>query len=374
MKAVIVNCFDTYEDRVDLVHEFLKKRNYDVTVIHSDFRHFKKVHREDLKEDFIFVKSNPYYKNLSVDRLSSHYKYAKNAFKIVEDIKPDLLYVFIPPNSLSKFAADYKKKNNNVKLIFDLIDLWPETMPIGKAKNFPPFTFWGAMRDRSFKYADLIITECDLYRTVLQDAIREIKNETLYLAKKNVDIMSNPNISEEEVHLAYLGSINNIIDIPKIKKIVEALNRKKPTTIHIIGDGESKSVLISEINKTGAKIVDYGKVYDPQAKQDIFNICHFGLNIMKDSVCVGLTMKSVDYFQHGLPILNNIQSDTEELVRKYKIGFNITDNNIEAVTKKIVETSAEDLQKTQNLTREVFKAYFSQISFEMKLGNILKGI
>lgn len=34
MKAVIVNCFDTYEDRVDLFHEFFKGQGYDVTVIH----------------------------------------------------------------------------------------------------------------------------------------------------------------------------------------------------------------------------------------------------------------------------------------------------------------------------------------------------
>ena len=143
MKAVIVNCFDTYEDRVDLVHEFFKEQGYDVTVIQSDFRHFKKIHREEPKEDFIFVKSKPYYKNLSVSRLSSHYKYAGDAFKIVEELKPDLLYTFVPPNSLAKFATSYKQRHEEIKLIFDLIDLWPETMPIGKAKKFPPFTFWG---------------------------------------------------------------------------------------------------------------------------------------------------------------------------------------------------------------------------------------
>lgn len=35
---------------------------------------------------------------------------------------------------------------------------------------------------------------------------------------------------------------------------------------------------------------------------------------MKPDVCVGLTMKSVDYFRHDLPILNNIPADTAELV------------------------------------------------------------
>ncbi|HZJ91151.1 MAG TPA: hypothetical protein VFC89_05795, partial [Oscillospiraceae bacterium] len=306
MKAVIVNCFDTYEDRVDLVHEFFKKQGYDVTVIQSDFRHFKKVHREEPKEEFIFVKSKTYYKNLSVARLSSHYKYAYDAFKIVEEIKPDLLYTFVPPNSLAKFAASYKQRHQDVKLILDIIDLWPESMPIGKAKKFPPFTFWGAMRDKSLKYADLVITECDLYQSVLSDSLKGVRTETVYLAKREIDVVSNPQLCEDDIHLAYLGSINNIIDIPKIKEIIGTINKVKPVTLHIIGDGESKQVLIDAARAGGATVEYHGTVYDPQEKQDIFDKCHFGLNIMKSSVCVGLTMKSMDYFQHGLPIINNI--------------------------------------------------------------------
>jgi len=50
-KVVIVNCFDTYEDRVDLIHEFFREKGYEVTVIQSDFRHFKKNYRDDSKKD-----------------------------------------------------------------------------------------------------------------------------------------------------------------------------------------------------------------------------------------------------------------------------------------------------------------------------------
>ena len=48
MKVAIVNCFDTYEDRVDLLYEFFIEQGHNVTVIHSDFRHFKKEHRKDI--------------------------------------------------------------------------------------------------------------------------------------------------------------------------------------------------------------------------------------------------------------------------------------------------------------------------------------
>lgn len=370
MKAVIVNCFDTYEDRVDLVHEFFKEQGYDVIVIQSDFRHFKKVHREEPKEDFIFVKSKPYYKNLSVPRLSSHYKYAGDAFKIVEELKPDLLYTFVPPNSLAKFAASYKKKHKEVKLILDLIDLWPETMPIGKAKKFPPFTFWGAMRDKSLKYADLVITECDLYQSVLGDALKGVKTETVYLAKREIDVVSNPQLSEDEIHLAYLGSINNIIDILKIKEIIETIKKVKPVTLHIIGDGESKQELIDAAKAGGATVEYHGKIYDPQKKQDIFDKCHFGLNIMKDSVCVGLTMKSIDYFQHGLPIINNIPGDTAAIIEKYGVGINCKSIsfNIELIKQS---NSVIKMHRVKMNAIGLYNSSFSSDAFNTKMSLIL---
>ena len=323
MKVAIVNCFDTYEDRVDLLYEFFIGHGHNVTVIQSDFRHFKKEHRKDSKEGFIFVGSRPYYKNMSAARLYSHYKFAEDAFKVVEKIKPDLLYTLVPPNSLARSAAKYKQNHKDVKLIFDLIDLWPETMPIGKIKKLPLFAFWKEMRDISLKFADFVILECDLYKTVLGDTLNGINTETLYLAKKDINITSTPILSEDEIHLAYLGSINNIIDIPKIKEIIVAINEIKPVTLHIIGDGENREKLISAVEHAGASVVYHGKIYDPQSKQDIFDKCHFGLNIMKSSVCVGLTIKSVDYFQHGLPIINNIPGDTTEIINKYKVGINI---------------------------------------------------
>ncbi|MBT2678817.1 hypothetical protein J7E38_07355 [Bacillus sp. ISL-35] len=372
MKAVIVNCFDTYEDRINLLYEFFKNTGHDITVIQSDFRHFKKIHRTDIKTDFVFVKSKPYFKNLSIARLSSHYFFAKQAFKIVEDINPDLLYVIIPPNSLAKFASQYKRKNKKVKLIFDLIDLWPETIPLGKVKSMPPFTFWGMMRDKSIKFADIIITECNLYQAVLENVLKGSKTKTVYLAKRDINVVSSPSLTKDEMNLCYLGSINNIIDIPKIKEIVESFSKYKSTTLHIIGDGESKGSLIEEVKKAGAKVEYHGKIYDPQQKQNIFDKCHFGLNIMKDTVCVGLTMKSIDYFQHGLPIINNIKADTTEIVKQHKVGVNLSEINLNELANEVSNMDLEEYYEMRRNATKVFDELFSKRAFEGKINLLLE--
>lgn len=372
MKAVIVNCFDTYEDRVDLVHDFFKEHGFEVTVIQSDFRHLNKVKRIEKKNDFIFVESKTYYNNMSVKRMTSHYDFAKSAFQIVEDLFPHLLYVMVPPNSLARFAAQYKRKHQNVKLVFDLIDLWPETMPVGKVKELPPFSFWGAMRNSALKYADYVLVECDLYREVLKKQLIGIRAETLYLAKREAEAFRHPMLSEEEIHLCYLGSINNIIDITKITTLVSEINKIKPVTLHIIGDGESKDILINEVKDTGAIIEYHGKVYDSQQKQEIFDQCQFGLNIMKDTVCVGLTMKSIDYFQAGLPIINSIKADTARLVDKYKIGINAINENLEDVAEKIAKADLEELFVMRENSYKLFDSIFSVEAFNTKLDRVMK--
>ncbi|WP_442636924.1 glycosyltransferase [Rossellomorea marisflavi] len=370
MKVALVNCFDTYEDRVDLIRNFFIQKDHEVTVVQSNFRHFRKEIRKESKKDFVFIKTKPYYKNLSGARLNSHYSFAKDAFKKIEEIKPDLLYVLIPPNSLAKLAANYKKKNKQVKLVFDLIDLWPETMPVGKVENIPPFTLWKSLRNSNLQYADEVITECDLYQSVLKNTLNGVSTNTIYLAKEGLEISQEPNLASDQINLCYLGSINNIIDISRIKRIVEETHKIKNTTVHIIGDGEKRVALINEIKSTGAKVEYYGKIYNSEEKQKIFNMCHFGLNIMKESVCVGLTMKSMDYFQAGLPILNTIKSDTYNIVRENHIGFNINDHNIEDVVKHIDEMDMSEFLLMRANTKKVFNGLFSITAFNRSMQDI----
>lgn len=85
-------------------------------------------------------------------------------------------------------------------------------------------------------------------------------------------------------------------------------------TVHVIGDGEKCPQLLQALKDAGAEVDWRGVVYDEAEKHAVMSCCHFGFNLMKPDVCVGLTMKSVDYFRHDLPILNNIPADTAELV------------------------------------------------------------
>lgn len=360
-KVCIINCFDTYEHRVDLICNYFKSIGAIVKVITSNYRHIEKCVREDDKENYVFVDTLPYNKNLSVKRLKSHRKLSKKIFRLIENDTFDLLWVLVPPNSFVCDAAKYKAKNGKTKLIFDLIDLWPETMPITKYKSFPPFSWWRMIRDNNLDSADKIVTECDLYHKKIPKKV-QTKLHTIYLARELKEFNSSVNVPVDRISLCYLGSINNIIDISGIAKLIRSINSIKPVELHIIGDGEKREEFIKTCETAGATVWYHGKIYNTIDKQKIFDSCHYGLNFMKDSVCVGLTMKSMDYFEGGLPIINNIHGDTWELISKYQIGFNITD--LDKVLKY-------DVSIRKNV-REFFEKNFSIECFNKKIEKLLQ--
>lgn len=362
MKAVIVSSSYSYLERTELLAEAYKSKGYDTTIIMTDFIHASKTFVKETKKGFVFIKTRPYYKNLSAQRLYSHYKFAKDAFAKVREMEVDLLHVLIPANSLAKEANEYKKSHPNVKLYLDFIDLWPETMPINRFKNTIPFRLWKNLRDNNIEGTEAIYCECDLYKKVL-DVENNNHYKTLYWAKNNGAMESHPNLSEQHIDLCYLGSINNIIDMDLIVEMCNKINCCKPTTLHIIGAGEKKEEFLNLLRTHGIDVHDYGTIYDDSEKQKIFDQCHFGLNIMKSTVCVGLTMKSLDYFRAQLPIINSIKGDTASFVEQYKIGFNDYKDYVEIME----EMTTEDYLLMRRNVKQLYEEKFTKSAFLMQL-------
>lgn len=355
MNIVIVNCFDTWEHRVDLLYKVLEKAGHKVRVLQSDYRHIDKIRRSGCRPDYRFFMARPYRKNISFSRLCSHAGLSKDIFAFVEEHEAaiDLLWVLAPPNSFVKEAGDIKRRHGHICLIIDLIDLWPETMPVGIIKHLPVFKLWKKLRDDNLRQADMVTVECNLYKRVLAKTARDLHIETLYLAREDQGYEPHLNLPEKKTSLCYLGSINNIIDIHIIRKIIRQFAKQQPVILHIIGDGEKKDELAGAAEAAGAQVVCHGKVYDRNKKQQIFDSCHYGLNIMKKSVCVGLTMKSMDYFEFGLPVINNIQGDTWDAVEEYGVGINWNGKCIPDI----------DINRARKKSRNFFEKYLSEKAF-----------
>ncbi len=364
--AILVSCTNHYNERMYVFDDFLSSNGYKTQYISSNFHHIKKIPFKCDIEGVHQISVRPYKKNLSIDRILSHRDFAKNLYKYLENLpqEPAIIVSEIPPNFIAKYLAKYKKHHPNVKLVLDIFDLWPETFPtsnlIKKALS-PAFWVWKSLRDCNLSKADLITTECNMYNSVLSKQLQGLNHQTVYLCRPQTTYFETADApSDNTVELCYLGSMNNIIDIDTIADLTGEISKLKNVRVHIIGEGEKKEAFIEKLRSVGAEVVFYGAVYDTVEKQHIFNKCHFGINMMKSTVCIGLTMKSLDYFAAGLPILNTVSGDTESLVINRKIGINVDTANLAKTAKEVIQHGIENNNEMRKNVLNLFNEQFCQ--------------
>lgn len=375
--AIIVTPFDnySYDVRVKFIERIFKHRGYNTLIISANFDHRLKQDYKSHREGLELINVPKYKKNLSFMRIWSHRIFAKECVKKVDTLKPDILYVSGPPNFLYFYFSKFKNKNKNTKLIYEIGDMWPETLPFEHKKKLLlalPLNIWSQLRNKNLYNSDYIIFQCNLFRNLIKNEVEILKEKTIYMCKEaNEQSMYIEQLSIESLNIIYLGSINNIIDIDFITEITKRMLKTKSICIHIVGDGENREYLLKELLNIGAEVKYHGVLYKEYDKWKVFKKCHFAFNIMKKSVCVGVTMKSIDYLEANIPLINNILYDTADIINKYNCGYNVNFDNMEAVADQITKMDMEQIYQMKKNTKQVYEKYFSVQSFNTAFNEVL---
>lgn len=367
-RALLISCFNWYKGRLDSVRDVLIDKGYDVKVLIADFDHIRKTSIQKKYTECTYVKVPEYRNNLSISRMRSHIVFGQWAKRFLKNYQPDLIYLQIPPNNTAVHCLRYKRSNPQTKYLIDLIDLWPESVPLGKLLQMPPAWIWKKIRDDSLKAADHVFAECMLYQKRLKNVLDPNRTSTLYLYKEQSEeerelvkeLVKKRTVTEKCLSFAYLGSINNIVDIDNICRVLnECCNVGIKVTIEIIGDGESRREFLKRAEAAGADVHYHGVVYDEIEKIKILTPCDYAFNMMKKTVAVGLTIKSIDYLSYGLPLINNIKGDTWKMVEEegvgvnYKMGYETSDFLRILLEMKTDEVRAYDVY-LKHFTRQKF--------------------
>lgn len=357
MKCVCISCFDAYETRFKYVINYLVARGDEVKYLVGDFDHYLKQYRVDGREDTHYIHVKSYKKNLSVARLVSHSKFAKKALKEVKRYKPDLIYCMFPPNSLVKRMAQYKS-HHNVKLIFDCYDMWPESFPYKSKLLRFPFMKWRNLRDKYIEEADLVICVSYFAQNVLKEKFHDLRSEILFpYVEVGKAIKYNSDISNKII-FCYLGNINHITDIQLGIALLTALQQKKQVELHIIGAGNNLEQFVKPLTECGVSVITHGVIYDMSEKKQIYSLCNFALNIPRKEIQSSMSLKSIEYIGVGLPIINSGVGDTSEIIEKYGIGINISQD--ESSVDCILALTADQLA---DMHLACGKAYHETFSF-----------
>lgn len=406
MQIFIVTHSSTYDCRAEAAGEYFIKKGNAVQYIFSDFDHLRRARRgisgtvgNTDSGSAVYLPMRPYQKNLSARRLLSIRRFAgdveaylngkletlqksRGTAWVAENV---LVWFLIPANSFVR-AASVLKKRYGVRVILDLIDLWPESIPRPELQKLPPMRVWASLRDRYLDCADWIFTECSLYQKILDlpekktTVLPWFKDEPEAREKTESSATGSASVGRQDkqpLQIVYLGAVNHIIDIELIteflRRVKEFLGREnRELLLHLIGEGEHKQDFLRSLAEGEIPFRDYGAVYEEEQKKSILQPCSFGLNFMKSSVRVGLTMKSIDYLSFGIPILNTIPDDTWELVDREKIGVNVDRDHLETAVQAVAEISGdpEEWQAMHVRARETFEKNFTRQAFWQVLDRV----
>ena len=130
--AFIITAYYNYDYpiRVKYLIKYLESKKIKVTIVSADFDHRNKEYYNPENKEILLIHVPAYSKNLSVKRIFSHIVFSEKCKNICEKIQPDLIYAITPPNFMFKTLCLVKKNRPNMKLIYEIEDLWPETIPL----------------------------------------------------------------------------------------------------------------------------------------------------------------------------------------------------------------------------------------------------
>lgn len=318
--------------RLKSVYDFVSG---DKLVVTTDFNHRLKKHFKSKRDGCIHLHVLPYKSNVSFMRILSHIMFAYKLWKYLNNIKerPDCIYCAMP-TSTAAYVCGRFCKNNKIHFVIDVIDLWPDSFLslLGHKRNFIKWFLypWRLLTTQAYKFADVIIGESKEYAAVahgfntvapvysfyigidMDKITRQISNSQLLLDK-----------CEDEIWIAYAGSMGVSYDFKTLIEGVACLNNKYKYKLFFIGDGTERENVDKLIRKHNVNayitgFVDYGDLLK------YLSYCDIAVNIFRENTRVVHSYKFNDYVATKCFILNSLIGETADIISSYKIGLNFT--------------------------------------------------
>lgn len=380
-----IEYFESNNSRfVYLAKLFAKSDENNVEIITSDFNHIKKEKFNKVGEltgiKITACHEPGYPKNVCLKRFNSHKKLSKNIKEYLEKRKkPDIIYCAIPSLAVGKTVAKYAEKNG-VRFVIDVQDLWPEAFKmVFKIPLLSNAIFYPMKRQANYIYkcADDIIAVSETYCNRALKVNKKVKKGlSVFLGtdlnyfdecKEKNNVEFNGNI----IRIVYIGTLGHSYDILLIMKAIKILNNQgiKNIKFIVMGDGPLKDdfekfAKEKHINCEFTGRLEYEKMVG------LLCSCDIAVNPIKKGSAGSIINKVGDYAMAGIAVVNTQASlEYKEIVEKYKIGYNSSDNDLSDLVvkmKRLIKNKKlrdEMGRNNRNLAEEKFdrKKTYNQI-------------
>lgn len=346
------------EGRFSYLADVLAKRDHSVELVITDFSHVLKTKRPEPRRDlypFKIIECHEpgYKKNVSVGRLYSHWVWGRNVYNYLKSIaKPDVIYCAVPSITVAKLAAKYCRQNK-VKFVTDVQDLWPEAFCMSIHNKLLQKLFLPMERsvNKAYAAADLAVAVSDTYvNRTLSVNKKNAKGVAVFLGNNGALFDSergkyNVERSGDEVLLCYIGGLKDSYDIPCVIDAMALVEDDKQfvpkVRFVVIGGGPFRPRFEQYAKEKHVNCVFLGgKPYPEMAS--LLSSCDMCINPIVKGSAASIINKVGDYALSGLPVINTQESpEYRALIEKYQCGINCECGNAEQVAKAIKKLAAD---------------------------------
>lgn len=387
--------------RFPYLANMLCEQGYSVDLYTSSFNHWEKAQREKnsvmaiqgkVPYKIVLAYEPGYKKNVDIRRVLSHKKLAKNLLiKLEERHKKypyDLLYVIIPDNKLAADVSEFGNKNN-IPVIVDVEDLWPEGMeqvlPIPKIIGNIVFSSLRRNAKKAYRYADAYVGTSDEFRDEpLKYGEGDGKQRiTVYVGcdldvfDKGVEQFSDDIIKEpNEFWVIYTGTLGSSYDISTLVRAAQMIKEQGYDNIKfkILGGGPLREQFENIAREKPCEVeflgyVQYEKMAAYLSKSDIT------VNSFVKSAPQSIVNKVGDYLAAGKPMINTLSSpEFRKKVETDGFGVNVEAENVSAMVMAIknIYEDHNAYKKMEKNARKIAEEQFDRKRAYIVISSLIK--
>lgn len=361
--------------RVGMLAKYLRKNNHEVIWWTSKFDHNTKRFLEEFDElpdgtKMKYLNGIAYKKNLSVQRILNHHQmgvnFSNEAGNMLENEKPDIIYVSMPTLDFAYRSVKFGKENS-IKTIVDIRDLWPDVfldlIPLRFLRKETFLMPWNKKLKYVLKNASLVVGITDEYIKWAQNKVKPfmLKNTiTLPLGYTEIDLNKIEENENRKFTISFAGTIGQHFDLATIFKVAKRLE-KENIHFNILGSGdllENYKGIYGELKN----ISFYGWVNQDKITEVLLN-SDLGIAPYKNTINFinNIPNKPYEYLAHGLPILTCLTGATRNLLKTQNVGYFYEEGNVDSLIKEIIKIldNKEDLLRKKNNSKLVFRENYS---------------
>lgn len=374
--------------RMGTIANYLSGQGHKVLWWSSSYLHGEKryitqnIQKYDINKNYrlILLHSRISYKrNISLKRIIYHKilasqfeRYSKNKNK------PDIILCAWPTPQFAKAAVRYGK-NNNVPVIIDARDMWPDIFVRAfpaKLEGLAEIALLPLKKScaRTFKGAYGITAMIDaVLKWACKYAGRQPgkRDKTVYIGNKRLDLSDEKftslsarwkemGISNETWNICFFSTFGSHIAIDTVIKAVKELSISNSDIHLLIGGGGDREEYFKAISD-GCKNVHFLGWLNNEEMTSLMRISRCGAFSIKNTFDFKDTFntKAIQYISEGLPILNSLSGFAKTLIAEEDMGVSYECDNVADCKEKIMQLY-NDENKRKVMGQNAQNCYFNK--------------